>query len=114
MVRHREFQTEFHMLTPFTRRTVPMQHITPATQPDALSQLDVSQAVLEDEENPSALRARTPQERRALLLAERGGWGAACRKAVHSITSSPVKLLGGAAVVGIALALAFAKRPARF
>ncbi len=94
-----------------------MHHTTaPAHQahPDDLSQLDVSQAVLEDEENPSALRARTPQERRAQLHAERGGgWGAACGSAWRSVTRSPVKLIGGAAVLGLAVALAVARRPGR-
>lgn len=89
-----------------------MHPTTPPRHPDAITQLDVSQAVLEDEENPSALRATTPQER-ALLSPTHSGWGAACRRAVRSVTSSPVKLLGGAAVVGLALALAAAKRPAR-
>ncbi|CAA2109570.1 hypothetical protein [Variovorax paradoxus] len=89
-----------------------MQNTTPPRHPDAITQLDVSQAVLEDEENPSALRAMTPQER-ALMLPARSGWGSACRNALRSVTSSPVKLLGGAAVVGLALALAVAKRPGR-
>ncbi|MFS2166677.1 hypothetical protein [Variovorax sp. Varisp62] len=80
--------------------------------PEDVTQLDVSQAVLEDEENPSALRALTPHER-ALLFPARDGWGAACGRAVRSLTSSPVKLLGAAAVVGLALALVYAKRPDR-
>jgi hypothetical protein len=89
-------------------------HPTASTNPDGLSQLDISQAVLEDEENPSALRARTPQERRAQLHAERGGgWGAACGNVLRGITRSPVKLIGGAAVLGLAVALAVARRPGR-
>lgn len=80
---------------------------------DALTPLDISQAVLEGEENPNVARPLTPKEQAARGSATAGnatlGRGARLKRALRS----PAVAWGGAAATGIALALFYARRTSR-
>lgn len=80
---------------------------------DTLTPLDVSQAVLEGEENPNVARPLTPKEQvaRGALAAGEGarGRGARLKRALFS----PAAAWGGAAAAGIALTLIYARRTSR-
>lgn len=78
------------------------------TSAEELTPLEVSQAILESEENPSAARAMTPLERAAAGRAGRDGAGSRFSRALHS----PALAWGGAALAGLGVlaALAYARR----
>ena len=78
---------------------------------EELTPLEISQGILESEENPSALRAVTPLERAA---SGEGGGGEPQRSRIGRFLLNPVVLGGAAATgVGLILALAFAKKSPR-
>lgn len=70
------------------------------------TQLDVSRAVLDAEENPSGLRPLNPLERDG-SASPQAGW----RTQLNAIARSPAKLVGGVALIGVVLALVAMKRP---
>jgi hypothetical protein len=80
---------------------------------ESLTPLDISQAVLEGEENPNVARPLTPKEQVARGAAVGGdnapGRGARLKRALRS----PAAVWCGAAATGIALALFYARRTSR-
>lgn len=80
---------------------------------ESLTPLDISQAVLEGEENPNVARPLTPKEQAARGAAN--GHDAALGKRARLMRTlrSPAVAWGGAAVTGIALALVYARRTSR-
>jgi len=78
---------------------------------EELTPLEISQGILEGEENPSALRAITPLERAA---SGEGHGGERPRSRIGRFLLSPLVLGGAAATgVGLILALAYAKKTPR-
>ncbi|MGF6346971.1 hypothetical protein [Variovorax sp. W2I14] len=78
---------------------------------EELTPLEISQGILESEENPSALRAVTPLERAA---SGEGESGERQRSRIGRFLLNPVVLAGAAATgVGLILALAYAKKTPR-
>jgi|GEM_PF-1203515 len=78
---------------------------------EELTPLEISQGILEGEENPSALRAITPLERAA---SGEGDGNERPRSRIARFLLSPVVLGGAAATgVGLILALAYAKKTPR-
>ena len=78
---------------------------------EELTPLEISQGILEGEENPSALRAITPLERAA---SGEGNCRERPRSRIARFLLSPVVLGGAAATgVGLILALAYAKKTPR-
>jgi len=82
-----------------------------APKTDELTPLEISQAVLEGEENPSAIRAITPLERAA---SGDSGEHPRQRSRIGRFLLNPA-VLGGAAVAGVGLvvALAYGRKPPR-
>ncbi|MBB3642047.1 hypothetical protein [Variovorax atrisoli] len=80
-----------------------------STANDSLTPLDISQAVLEGEENPNAARPLTPKERAARgMRAEPGR-----RARLQGMLRSPAVAWCGAAATGLALAVLYARRTHR-
>ncbi|QGW80818.1 hypothetical protein [Variovorax paradoxus] len=79
---------------------------------DELTPLEISQAVLEGEENPNTARPLTPLERAATGI----GTGSGQRSSLGRMLCSPAVAWGAAAVAGLGLlaALAYAKRESTF
>ncbi|MBJ2154552.1 hypothetical protein [Variovorax sp. IB41] len=78
---------------------------------EELTPLEISQGILEGEENPSALRAVTPLERAA---SGEGQGNERTRSRIGRFLLNPVVLGGAAATgVGLILALAYAKKTPR-
>ncbi|MCR6476177.1 hypothetical protein NU688_08420 [Variovorax sp. ZS18.2.2] len=78
---------------------------------EELTPLEISQGILEGEENPSALRAVTPLERAA---SGEGNGGEPPRSRIGRFLLNPLVLGGAAATgVGLILALAYAKKTPR-
>lgn len=87
----------------------------PATITDeSLTPLDISQAVLEGEENPNVARPLTPKEQ-AARGADIGANAASLgrRARLQRALRSPAMAWGSAAATGIALALVYARRTKR-
>lgn len=80
--------------------------------PEELTPLEISRAVLEDEENPNTLRAVTPLERAATGVY--GDSSAKPRSAITRLLCNPAFAWGAAAAAGLGLvALAYANRDSR-
>ncbi|MET3494198.1 hypothetical protein [Variovorax boronicumulans] len=80
--------------------------------PDELTPLEISRAVLEDEENPNTLRAVSPLERAATGVDAAGN--AKPRSAITRLLCNPAFAWGAAAAAGLGLvALAYANRESR-
>ncbi|WP_418129100.1 hypothetical protein ABL849_23005 [Variovorax sp. 375MFSha3.1] len=83
--------------------------MTASTVNDSLTPLDVSQAVLEGEENPNTMRPLTPKEHAARgMRAEPGR-----RARLQSVLRSPAVAWFGAAATGLVLAAIYARRTHR-
>ncbi len=83
--------------------------MTATTVDDSLTPLDVSQAVLEGEENPNVARPLTPKEHAARGMSSETGR----RARLQSLLRSPAAAWCGAAVTGLALAMIYARRTNR-
>ncbi|WP_285411163.1 hypothetical protein [Variovorax sp. efr-133-TYG-130] len=83
--------------------------MTASTVNDSLTPLDISQAVLEGEENPNVARPLSPKEQAATGVAQEQGRRARLQRALRS----PAFAWGGAAVTGLALAMLYARRTHR-
>ncbi|WP_198086781.1 hypothetical protein [Variovorax sp. E3] len=76
---------------------------------DSLTPLDISQAVLEGEENPNVARPLTPKEQAARGVGNEPRRRARLQRALRS----PAFAWGGAAVTGLAVAMLYARRTHR-
>jgi hypothetical protein len=83
--------------------------MTATTVNDSLTPLDISQAMLEGEENPNVARPLTPKEQAARGVNPEPGRRARLQRALRS----PAFAWGGAAVTGLALAMFYARRTHR-
>lgn len=80
---------------------------------ESMTPLDISQAVLEGEENPNVARPLSLKEQAAQSAANADDGTLGKRARLMRALRSPAAAWGGAAVTGIALALFYARRTNR-